>query len=81
MSFKITYDRVHLLFAIATGINVFNMLVSRLIWPSLPAFPELFSGHLVLSLAVYAVLITVGMLVRRRLHGKISMAVYAQHSD
>ena len=53
------------------------MLVSRLTWPNLSAFPELFTGHPLLSLTVYGALVAFGVIVRRRLAGRISMAVYA----
>lgn len=82
MSFKITYHRINVIFAIIAGINVLNMVVSRLRWPSSPVFPELLSGHLVLSLSLYGVLVAAGVTVQRRLGdrahgGKINMAVYA----
>jgi hypothetical protein len=81
MSFKITYHRIHVLFAIVAGINVLNMVVSRLRWPSSPVFPELLSGHLVLSLAIYGVLVAVGVMVQRRFGdraqgGQVKMVLY-----
>ena len=44
MRFKITYFRINLFFGVVAAINLVNIFVSRLYWPTLPGFPLLIEG-------------------------------------
>ena len=82
MRFAFTYRRIHVFFAIIVAIDVLNMLISHLRWPTLPAFPELIPGHVFFSLVADAALVGVGLIAQRLLKRRASsetarMATYA----
>lgn len=82
MKFKITYFRINLFFGVVAAINLLNIIVSRLYWPTLPGFPRLIEGSPYLSVLIQVTLaatgVTVQILLRRRPeHSGAKMAVYA----
>lgn len=82
MKIKITYFRINVLFAVLVAINLLNFALSKISWPTLPAFPALIDGHPALSLVLQIVLVGIGVAVYAALRTrpkreKAAMVAYA----
>ena len=82
MRFKITYFRINLFFGVVAAINLVNIFVSRLYWPTLPGFPLLIERSPWLSRLIQVALAAIGVAVqillrKRPERGGATMVVYA----